>query len=571
MRQIFLLILICVHTMYVSAQIKGIVYSDINNNSIFDSNDSILENASIEVLDNSEILYASVLTNLDGEYFIDDLPEGNYILTVCSVDCVCSSLPFFVPANGELSIIDIPLKCSFTNLALKLTLAPGQPNYFAVGDLVTFDISVYNQGTAEVAIADIINYIPNGLALNDGKWSMLSDQIAFTQITKPISPGAARTLSIDLYVKDNSFCSISNIAEVVYQEDNNSQSDYFAFNDLVLDKKINNAIGDEDDQDIETIQIDCANCPALLNLGNASLQSGLYVAGSAIRSSGNVPSDNSVNLQAGECIELGDVDNDFEVNLNANFHAYIAPCGCSIESPDFLLVNDVDIDKNLIFLSWNAVDGASQYEIAYYVDEENAGSFFTAKNNISLTLDTSGLNHTFTVLSVCENGDTKQGASIGYTLSQECSTCLPPQKFDVSFTEKEQITLTTDLPKKGNLYKYEFFDKKGERILDAKREPLQFFSKTDKEIINQKQFTGNVFPDVFEVGLSVVCEKGNAARPVLVESCHLFAVIIMTEEDVATREYYCNRIENETLFNISRIRCNHLFGTPHQYYNHHCQ
>ena len=204
---------------------------------------------------------------------------------------------------------------------------------------------------------------------------------------------------------------MTNIAEVIYQADTDSQSDLFAFNDKVQNNEINNENGDEDDHDVETIQLDCTECPIVLDLGDTALQSGLYQAAQGIRFSGNVLPGNSVSLQAGQRIEL---QHDFKVGLDTDFAVYISPCNCLIEAPEFLVIDHVDFANNLFFLRWDAVAGTNQYEIAYYVNGNQAGTFNTFTNNISIPFQISGLNHEFTIFSVCGNEDTKQGPTIGY-------------------------------------------------------------------------------------------------------------------------------------------------------------
>ncbi len=551
MRVLLLLLLLSISTIYVSAQVNGMVFSDGNGNGIFDANDYVLAGALIEVLDSSDVLYTSANTNSDGAYFINTLPQGNYNITICSTDCFCSTIDVYEAATGESMVLDFPLTCNIIDLALQMTLAPNQVDYFKMGDLVKFDLTVYNQGTLELALIDVVNYVPNGLVLNDGNWFMLSNNIALSQIVGPVFPGTSQTTSIQLYVEDDSVCTITNIAEVIYQADIDSQSDLFAFNDMVQNDKINNENGDEDDHDIETIQLDCSDCPVFIDFGNAALQSGLYQAAQGIRFSGAVLPGSSVSLQAGQRIELR---NDFKTGLETDFSAHIAPCSCLIDAPEFLVVDNVDLANNLILLKWNAVEGTNQYEIIYYVDGNEVGSFNTLTNSINLPLETSGVNHEFTVFSVCENGDTKQGPTIGYTLSEQCSTCLPPQNFDVRFGADGEIILTSNLPQNANFLVYQLFDENGEPLLNDNGAPIEIISESDVTIISTDMFPEAMFPEIFEVVLSIVCGQGVGAKRMMERACHSLSVIVITAEDIAARQGFCNLNGNQ----LYKIKCPHF-------------
>jgi len=143
------------------------------------------------------------------------------------------------------------------DLALIITLAPGQsPNVFP-GDDVTFTITVFNQGASDVQNIDIINYLPPELLLNDPNWNVVN---GFPVITLPgsIPPGGSTTIDITTTVTTLNLGDIINSAEVVSGQDPNgviyfdvdSSPDDDPTNDgAVLDNEINNVGGDEDDSD----------------------------------------------------------------------------------------------------------------------------------------------------------------------------------------------------------------------------------------------------------------------------------------------------------------------------------
>ncbi len=56
------------------------------------------------------------------------------------------------------------------DLALKKQLTSGQPTQFDLGDDVTFDIKVFNQGLLPADSIQIVDYFPTQMALNDANW-----------------------------------------------------------------------------------------------------------------------------------------------------------------------------------------------------------------------------------------------------------------------------------------------------------------------------------------------------------------------------------------------------------------
>jgi len=64
----------------------------------------------------------------------------------------------------------IPVGQTF-DLALTKTIDPAQAFPVTIGDLITFNITVYNQGTLDAYNIEVVDYLPAGLILADANWS----------------------------------------------------------------------------------------------------------------------------------------------------------------------------------------------------------------------------------------------------------------------------------------------------------------------------------------------------------------------------------------------------------------
>jgi len=85
------------------------------------------------------------------------------------------------------------------DLALVKTLSAGQANPVAPGDVVSYTITVLNQGAVDASNVIVSDYIPAGFSLNDPSWSLVGTT-AMTTITGPIAAGSASTVTISLIV-----------------------------------------------------------------------------------------------------------------------------------------------------------------------------------------------------------------------------------------------------------------------------------------------------------------------------------------------------------------------------------
>jgi len=102
------------------------------------------------------------------------------------------------------------------DLALEKTLVSSGPFY--PGSDVTYLIEVTNQGTVDAYNVEVVDYIPNGMTLNDPNWTLGVSNQAYAYITGPITPGTSAlvsvTMTIDPSAADPNGGSYTNYAEI---------------------------------------------------------------------------------------------------------------------------------------------------------------------------------------------------------------------------------------------------------------------------------------------------------------------------------------------------------------------
>ena len=108
-------------------------------------------------------------------------------------------------ANGcevtsEPLVLDID-ECVF-DVALDKVLSPTQQVPVFLNDFVTFEITVYNQGTVNAQDIEVTDYLPAGFVLADPNWFDLGGGAASFIISGPLLPNGSTTISITLQVSD---------------------------------------------------------------------------------------------------------------------------------------------------------------------------------------------------------------------------------------------------------------------------------------------------------------------------------------------------------------------------------
>ena len=121
-----------------------------------------------------------------------------------------------------------PAFVNIFDLALTKTLAAGQDVYITPGDVVTFDITVINQGTVDAYNTLVNDYVPAGMtydpALNTAWGDADTDGNPDQTIAGPLAPGATMTLTIQLMINDpfvGTGDDLVNVAEVSASDDDN--------------------------------------------------------------------------------------------------------------------------------------------------------------------------------------------------------------------------------------------------------------------------------------------------------------------------------------------------------------
>lgn len=164
------------------------------------------------------------------------------------------------------------------DLALKIDTDVSNP--VNVGDIVTFSVTLYNQGEVDNVDVVITNYIPNGLTLSDLNWTAVPGTSAAEFIfAGPLLPNTSATIPISFIVNSNFTDNlIKNYAEISssyspgvadangellpmpdFDSEPNAINNELMFGHSIIDNETNQkgpqANEDEDDHDIATITI----------------------------------------------------------------------------------------------------------------------------------------------------------------------------------------------------------------------------------------------------------------------------------------------------------------------------
>ncbi|HMR90622.1 MAG TPA: hypothetical protein PKD51_20820, partial [Saprospiraceae bacterium] len=221
------------------------------------------------------------------------------------------------------------------DLALIKQLAPGQPSSVQNGDLITFLISVVNQGDISADNINVVDYYPPCFVLTDPSWINNGNNTAShlltvenTRLDAPLLPGSVVQVPISFTLNNCPIGTSTNYSEVQSatdsngdpvtdvdsSPDNNNTNDPYGDDDQ-LD---GNGTDDEDDHDPETIQIvedrDEVFDLALIKTLAPGQQNTVMAGDPAkfqiqITNQGNVPADNIVITDyIPNCFELNDSD-----------------------------------------------------------------------------------------------------------------------------------------------------------------------------------------------------------------------------------------------------------------------
>lgn len=151
------------------------------------------------------------------------------------------------------------------DLALQKRLAPTQIGSVRPGDLVTFSIEVFNQGTIPATQIGIVDSLPSGFSLADSAWISMPGSQALRAIAGPLLPGSSLIVNITLRA-GSTVGDATNFAEIYSARNgttNTAVSTDFdgAFDanknneGTIVDDELNGALGDHDSADVQTITV----------------------------------------------------------------------------------------------------------------------------------------------------------------------------------------------------------------------------------------------------------------------------------------------------------------------------
>ncbi|MEO1259909.1 MAG: SdrD B-like domain-containing protein [Bacteroidota bacterium] len=155
-------------------------------------------------------------------------------------------------AGVDRTDIDLGVFESMFDLALEKMLTPGQPAVVDIGDEVSYQIKITNEGGTTASDIAIIDLIPAGLAFspNNTGWTLISSDSAEIIMAGPLMPGQSDSVEIKLIViYGASGASLVNIAEIESASDSNGVQVFD------VDSTPNNGNPTEDDLDTEEIEL----------------------------------------------------------------------------------------------------------------------------------------------------------------------------------------------------------------------------------------------------------------------------------------------------------------------------
>jgi len=154
------------------------------------------------------------------------------------------------------------------DLALQKRLAPSQIGSIRPGDLVTFSIEVFNQGSIPATQIGLLDIFPTGFSLVDPGWVSMPGGMALRTIAGPLLPGSSSIVNITLRA-GSSTGDLQNFAEIFSARnglthlpinsltgDADGPYDTNPNNEgLIVDDEINGALGDHDSADIQLVTV----------------------------------------------------------------------------------------------------------------------------------------------------------------------------------------------------------------------------------------------------------------------------------------------------------------------------
>lgn len=198
--------------------------------------------------------------------------------------------------NSNLSV-DFGLLYNF-DLALRKVLSPGQTFEVDYNDIVSYTITIFNQGTVSARDIVITDWVPAGMQLQDAAWVAGAGSTVSRTIAGPLAPGANTSVTLALRVLESATPGIlRNVAEISSVRDigGNPVPDILdrdsdpddSLGDVEVDNEIDNAGGDEDDSDPENVNLGFGLIGVAKETLGVTINTGSYGQG-ALSGTGNV-------------------------------------------------------------------------------------------------------------------------------------------------------------------------------------------------------------------------------------------------------------------------------------------
>jgi uncharacterized repeat protein (TIGR01451 family) len=188
---------------------------------------------------------------------------------------------FAGPTEDDLDSAVISILNQEFDLALNKTVAASTPGPYAPGAMVTYELTIINQGDVTAQNVQLRDFIPQGLILVDSDWTQAGGVATYNNNIASIAAGGFFTVAVD-FVIDQNFqgTSIVNFAEIL------GASNTLALPDSDSTPGNGSVGAGEDDYDSAVIAISTEVDPgfdlALTKVVNTSATPGPFSPGSAV-------------------------------------------------------------------------------------------------------------------------------------------------------------------------------------------------------------------------------------------------------------------------------------------------
>ncbi len=252
----------------------------------------------------------------------------------------------------------------------------GTDSPLMIGSTVVYEIEVFNQGILDATNITVVDYIPEGLTLEDAGWTQAGNVATFGN-TLSLASGESEIITVQFTVNSSASGSIVNAAEIsghagpggVAVLDDDSTPDDINGDDVV-DDELNPDAGDEDDHDIAVVVIGEFDLALIKTIAEVS-------------DSPVIPGSSTITYTI-EVINQGDID-----AYNVSVVDYL-PAALGLSDQDWTLMNDAATYNNLIDVP------AGQSQTITIVCTVNDGFFGEIVNAAEITAATDILGNAIT-------------------------------------------------------------------------------------------------------------------------------------------------------------------------------